>query len=231
MIRIHEFNTKWYGKKVGIVEDATFFMLPHEEQKKALNKFAWVEFRHAMDASISMIDIKTSGFFLADIQIAFRIGLNRLPISTSAEALIVKSADEQTFSLSSSDLAPFVHERFLHLPGISSEKINQRYSLWSNQIIADSPETCLQLFSNDILQGWFLSSRKGSGIDLTLAMLHKEATVSGMLLYHAGLMAYRQLGINIGSASFSVTNTQVLNIYSKLGAQFIETEGCWLFVR
>jgi len=79
MIRIHEFNTKWYGKKVGIVEDPTFFMLSHEEQKKALNKFAWVEFKHAMDDSISMMDIKTAGFFLADIQIAFRIGLSPAP--------------------------------------------------------------------------------------------------------------------------------------------------------
>jgi hypothetical protein len=60
-------------------------------------------------------------------------------------------------------------------------------------------------------------------------MLSRHAVISGALLYHEALREYaRRSG---ESASFSVTNTAVLNFHARLEARFLVSIGIWLWIR
>ena len=58
-------------------------------------------------------------------------------------------------------------------------------------------------------------------------MLHTDAKITGMHLYHKALLAYAERGHRLGGAGFSVYNTLVHNIYANLGARFLSTEDFW----
>ena len=231
MIRTHDFNTRWWGGPVGIVDDPAFFNLPAAERQSQLDAFEWVEYRQPLDASPPLNALLDAGFFQADTQIAFLLNLGKLDESPSTAALEVRSASAHPFTVSAADLAHFRHERFRHLPGCSGERIDRRYALWANDLLQASPETCVQVLLDGRLQGWFLSRpARSNHLELTLAMLAGDATISGMLLYQKACIAYGALGYRVGEASFSVTNTAVHNIYAKLGARFAAPLGNWLWI-
>jgi hypothetical protein len=108
--------------------------------------------------------------------------------------------------------------------------LSQRYALWSNQLIQEQGQWCLEILENGQVQGWFLSRiEQGKGLNLALSMLHRDAGISGMLLYQKAMVTYAKMGARIGRAAFSVFNTPVLNIYANLGARFLPGSVCWLW--
>jgi hypothetical protein len=231
MISEHEFNTKWWGKPVGIVTDPAFFSLSIDDQHKALSPYAWAEFRSALSSAPSPERLSGTGFFQADTQINFRINLRHVPSSQSLEDLEVRFADDKLFAISIGEPAHFENERFLLLPKSTQEMIDMRYVMWANDLIKEDRSRCLQVLRDGKVMGWFLSRHTERGINLTLAMLKRGAQLSGQLLYQKALVAYCQRGDHIGWASFSVTNTAVLNIYSGLGARFLPPDGNWLWIQ
>ncbi|HED66929.1 MAG TPA: hypothetical protein ENJ09_15405 [Planctomycetes bacterium] len=228
MIRRHDFNSDWYGDEAGIVADASFFAADAAARDRALAPFAFVEARGPLSAQFG-VAARRAGFFLADTQIPFRIALAQLESSPSIAGLEAKSAAEEGFEVR--EPAPFVHERFALLPGVGEQELAGRYLLWSARLIAEHPETALAIRSERGVEGWFLSRRDEGGLELTLAMLAADATISGHHLYHRALLHYRDLGARVGRASFSVANSAVHNIYASLGARFLEPQGCWLWIR
>jgi hypothetical protein len=231
VIRQHDFNTRWWGQPAGIVDDGAFFSLPDAERSRALAPFQWVEFKCRLHEAPPLARLRAAGFVLADTQVEFRIGLGRRTISAGADSLGVRSAGNAAFVVRAEEMAPFEHERFRHLPGYEPARASLRYCEWSRELIHDHPDTCLEFTLGDAVQGWFLSRPASGGLNLTLAMLHRSAKISGFLLYEKALEAYAERGHRVGWAGFSVTNTAVLNIYSKLGAQFIAPVGIWLWCR
>jgi len=229
MIRQHDFNTRWWGAPAGIVDDAAFFALPDHEREQALATYQWVEFKSGLDAAPRLAAIARAGFYLADTQIAFRIALKEA-CSPCTEPLTVRFAGEPGFEYREEDLAPFAHERYAHLSGNTPDRLNARYADWGKQLIHDHPETCLAVLSDGEVQGWFLSQCADSGLNLTLAVAHRRARISGFLLYQKSLTAYAAKGHRIGSATFSVTNTAVHNIYANLGARFTAPLGIWIWI-
>ena len=231
MIREHAFNSRWWGAPVGIVHDDAFFALTPMDQAAALSPFEWVEFNETMDQIPSPVKLQAAGFFLADVHISFRLNLQKVPPYQSAAALRVRSAAQRPFSVDPKALKSFEHERFQHLPGIEQCKIDERFALWSEELIQNSPQFCLEILHRDIVQGWFLSQLvPGRGLNLTLAMLSNDATVSGLLLYQRACQFYAQHGERLGWASFSASNTAVHNIYAELGARFIAPKLYWLWI-
>lgn len=230
MIREHAFNSRWWGKPVGIVSDAAFFALAPGEQIARLNEYAWVEYAGPFDA-VAPHTLVRAGFAQTDTQISFKLDLRRLPSIPGGDELTVEFASETPFMVDARELAFFDHERFRYLPDITPARLNERYAAWSALLIAEQPEWCVRLRAGPRTQGWFLSQRDDAGFHLTLAALHRDATVSGHLLYHTAISAYAVKGQRIGSARFSVTNSAVLNIYAGLGARFLSPAGCWLWVR
>ena len=77
MIRRHEFNSKWWGSDVGVVDQAAFFELAVEERARALAPFAWVEYKGALEPGVGA-RAAAVGFVLTDTQLAFRLGLGRV---------------------------------------------------------------------------------------------------------------------------------------------------------
>jgi hypothetical protein len=75
MIHLNETNTRWWGAPVGLVDDPAFFALPETQREQALAPYRWVEFKSAFDSALPLSAMARGGFFLADIQIAFRIAL------------------------------------------------------------------------------------------------------------------------------------------------------------
>jgi hypothetical protein len=150
--------------------------------------------------------------------------------SSCIEPLDVCFADEESLELLDDSFAAFEHERYRYLPGCTEDRLRSRYGQWARQLIRDHPETCLAVLANGSIQGWFLSHPVSKGLNLTLAMNQRNANISGFLVYQKGLAAYSARGYRIGGASFSVTNTAVHNIYSRLGAQFVAPTGIWLKV-
>jgi hypothetical protein len=229
VIRQHDFNSRWWGEPVGIVDQGAFFRLPPGERASALAPFRWVEFKSRFKDAPPLALLQAAGFFLVDTQVEFRIGLKAGPASACAEPLSVHFADEAPFDLRGEDVPLFAHERYQHLPGNDPQRTNRRYVEWARQLIGEHPECCLRVTTGDAVQGWFLSRPAAGGLNLTLAMLHRNATISGFLLYDQALRAYASRGHRIGWAGFSVTNTAVLNIYARLGAHFIAPTGIWLW--
>jgi hypothetical protein len=97
--------------------------------------------------------------------------------------------------------------------------------------VAASPATCLEIANDQGVQGWFFAEPRSSDtIHLSLATRHREATVSGAHLYQRALLEYARQGYRVGTATFSVRHADVLNIYSRLGALFVEPVEIWLRV-
>jgi hypothetical protein len=230
MIREHAFNTAWWGRPVAIVDDPGFFSLGEPEQREALSPFAWAEFRCALDTAPNPWTLAERGFAQVDTQLRFRIALNRLPDAPSpAPDLPVRFAVETPFPVPAEALPTFPHERFRHLPGATADAVRRRYALWAAQLRNQSPEWCVAVGSDEDPQGWFLAEPAGGHLHLALAMLRRDAGISGFELYAAALGAFAKKGMRLGEARFSIENRAVHNIYARLGAVFLETIGCWLW--
>lgn len=232
MVREHELNSRWWGEPVGIVDSLELLSWPAQEREARLRAFAWVELKAPLDAQLPWAALGRAGFFQVDTQLHFRLGLAGLRCTPSAAELLVETAERTPFRLAADALAPFRHERFSLLPGASLARLSERYALWGNRLLAAQPEACLRLSNRaGQVQGWFLAARRGTQIDLTLAMLSREATVSGQLLYQRALATYAEQGARVGAASFQASNTAVHNIYANLGARFVQPTGCWFWWR
>jgi hypothetical protein len=229
MIDEHEFNTRWYGAPAGIVRDPKALDEPADRVAAALAHFAFVELRCKPDA-VDRTRLTDLGFFVADTQIHFRIGLAALRATSSTEAISLLWADAAPFTVETHEMAAFRHERFQHLPGMTSARLDVRYAAWAQDLIAAAPATCVRLEQNGLTQGWFLSEPRGPRLRLALAMASASATISGLHLYLAACLGYAARGHSVGEASFSVHNTPVLNIYASLGARFVATEDAWLWI-
>jgi len=229
MIRQHDFNTAWFGAPAGVVGDAAFFALPPERRAELLRPFAWAEFSaDAPDAGLR-IALAAAGFIFADQQINFRIALPERTVS--ACPVDIRFADEERFALAAEDMPHFEHERFRLLPGMTAARLDERYRRWGTALIEEAPATCLCLRSAGRAQGWFLSRPvAGRGLNLTLAMRHPDASLSGLVLYEESLAAYRRRGHRVGWASFSASNTAVHTIYARLGARFLHPTERYLWV-
>jgi hypothetical protein len=229
MIREHAFNTRWWGEPVGIVDDGAFFGLPEAERRRLLAPYSWVEYRQRLDSAPPQEAAARAGFVGVDTQIHFRIGLGQVPNLPELDQLEIRSAAQERFEIGPEDMAPFAHERFLLVPGSSPKRVNERYALWCREMIAGQPDTALRICHGGEVQGWFLSTLETGGLRLALAMLGRNARVSGFSVYAQALRAYHAAGARVGFASFSVANTAVHNIYARLGARFLSAEGCWLW--
>jgi len=227
MIDEHTFNTTWYGAPVGIVRDPAALAGTDAELEAALARFAWVELRCSPEAA-DRPRLAGLGFFLADTQIHFRLGLAALRPTPSLDGLTTRWADAAPFSVDAAEMAPFRHERLQHLPGMTQARLDERYALWGRNLLAHAPATCLRIEQGGATQGWFLSEPHGARLRLALAMTSAGATISGHHLYLAAALGYAARGHKVGEASFSVHNTAVLNIYAHLGARFVATEDTWL---
>jgi hypothetical protein len=230
MIKSHEFNSAWWGREVGIVTEPAFFDQPPSIRQEQLSRYAWVEFVRPPSKLPPRAVIAEAGFFYADSQVRFRLGLSRLKPVTGVEEVTIHPASTKPFEVRGDALREFSHERFYEIPGGTPEKIVDRYARWSNLIVKDYPATSLQFLRNGKVQGWFLSHPAPDGLRLALAMLSKEAVMSGFDLYSAAVAAYAAQGFRIGFASFSLTNAAVHNIYAKLGARFLEPRECWMWL-
>lgn len=228
MIREHAFNTEWWGSPVGFLDDAAFFDLTPKEQEQACAAFAWVEYAAALDAAPAPERLGRAGFHWVDTQIPFRIDLAKIPSTPSIQQLSAITAEQQPFAISAPELS-FERERFRFLPGISAERLNARYALWSNRLIAQHPAWCLRISDGSAVQGWFLSEpHPDKPLNLTLAMLTSDAQISGHALFQKAIVEFAARGARVGAAAFSVSNTSVMNIYANLGARFLPVRGYWM---
>ena len=231
MIRTHEKNSQWWGSPVGILTDASWFAQDTATRARALETYAWVEFKAPLNAAPPALELCRAGFALTDVQMNFRISLGAVLDSPSLAQYECISAAEEKFALHAGDVRPFEHERFMELPGVTTELLNERYAKWANDLIETNPAWCLRLVLDGKTQGWFLSECSGGKVGLTLAMLSSQAIVSGQHLYQRAIREYAKRGGTVGHAAFSVRNTPVLNIYANLGAKFTAPTGVWMWVR
>jgi hypothetical protein len=231
MIKRHEFNTEWWGDEVGIVEDPEFFTQPASQIRAALDRFSWVEFVHPVSKLPGRQVLADAGFFYTDTQVRFRIDLSQIQLNPCAAELNLEIASDAPFTIQDDELKVFPFERFYALPNASESKVNERYVRWGNSLIQQNSATCYRFLQDGKVQGWFLSHPESPAINLTLAMLSRNAVTSGFDLYSRALAEYAKKGFRLGMASFSIRNTPVHNIYANLGARFLEPRECWMWIR
>jgi hypothetical protein len=229
LVAADEINGRWWGAPVATVADPAFFAASAGEQAAALAPYAWAQFRAPLDAAPDPWALARAGFAFADAQHAFRIRLAAAPEGSSAARAEVASADAQPFTPSERPTRPFAHERFALLRGSTPERLAARYAAWADQLAREQPEWCVEVRHEGTPQGWFCSRQAGKGLELTLAALYDDATLSGATLYAAALGAYAARGARIGHAAFSITNHDVHAIYAGLGARFTSVTGFWLW--
>lgn len=230
MIETNKYNSAWLGLNAGTLKDPGWFLKDADARAKELADFGFVEFKAPISEAPAATLLHEAGFFWVDAILGFRIGLGRLSSTPSLERYECVSAEVAPFHVDGHEMMEFQSERFLSLPGMTSELLAKRYEAWANQLIREEPSACFRVLLNGSTQGWFLGKKRGTTVDLTLAMLAKGASASGAHLYHKALLAYNQMGCAMGKAAFSVKNTPVLNIYSSLGAHFTQPEGVWMWV-
>ncbi|GHD33718.1 hypothetical protein GCM10007053_18430 [Halioglobus pacificus] len=227
MIRQHDFNSNWWGSPVAIIDSPKFFECKPDDQEEMLRNFAWAEYAGPLNA-VSPKRLVDASFCQVDTQINFRLNLKTIEDTSSTAAFECRFADESIFDVDVNRLETFASERFFSLPGVNEEKVNHRYAMWASSLVEGHPECCLEIQAEGETQGWFLSAPDGkNSLSLTLAMKHRDATISGALLYRAALIAYADRGYRLGQASFSVKNIPVMNIYASLGARFTAPLGIW----
>lgn len=224
MIAKHDFNSEWWGEPCGIVTDPGFFALPAPEQSRLLGEFAWVEFRAPLHEAPPAGALGAAGFQWVDAQVGFRIDLRAVAPPRSAPEVLPAT------EIPAAAMRAFHHERFSELPGLTTERLARRYADWAAGLVAANPEWCIEVRHDGAPQGWFCS-RPERGLNLALAMQHRDATISGLDLYAAAFVAYAQRGARVGWASFSIRNGGVHNVYADLGARFTPPVGCWLWWR
>lgn len=230
MIQTNKYNSTWLGLKAGILTDPDWFLKEAGARDNELKGYGFVEFKAPISQAPSATLLHEAGFFWVDAIIGFRIGLSRLSSTPSLERYECISAEIVPFHVKGHEMMEFQSERFLSLPGMTSELLTKRYEAWANQLVQEEPSTSFRVLFNGSTQGWFFGKKRGTTVDLTLAMLAKGASASGAHLYHKALLAYGEMGCAMGKAAFSVKNTPVLNIYSSLGAHFTQPVGVWMWV-
>jgi hypothetical protein len=221
MIRTHDFHSHWLGVPAGIVDDEALFFLPADRREELLRPFHFTEFRTRAPRLALRAALAESGFLYADSQLPFRIRLRELPPPAECDSALIQPASQTPFSLHPESLADFASERFSCLPGMTQSRLNQRYCLWGETLIRDSPGLCLLVRVNAVPQGYFLSQEDKGTIHLVLAGLFKNASLTGLDIYKLCLTRYAHLGYGIGHASISASNSAVLNLYAHLGARFL----------
>jgi hypothetical protein len=230
MIRTHEFNSAWWGKDVGIIDDAAFFDQTDGERQAQLSKYRWAEF-HAESPKPELVrKMHDARFVFGDAQMEFRVKLSVDHKPSSADSITFDSADKKPFSVTAKEVRAFEGDRFFLLPGVTMQRVEERYALFTERLIKDSPATCLRASREGKTQGWFLSKPSKKGLELTLAMLSKDATISGQLLYAAALAEYARLGHTVGWAKYSYRHTAVANMYASLGAKLTGVRETWLWI-
>lgn len=229
MIRDHEFNSVWYGRRAGLVTDVRFFDLSESDRARLLVDYAWVEYRAPLTNGIETLAPSRCGFAFVDVQVEFRISLRRIPTPPCVDDLSIISGEDQFVVPAIQDIKPFVHERYALLSEVDAEKLQQRYWMWAQRLAAADPRYCLTVGLPSSVQGWFFAHPTNRGLNLTLAAMHRDATISGAALYAHCLRAYADRGATVGYAGFSVTNLDVHNIYAWLGARFIPPTAVWIW--
>ena len=231
MIRTHEFNTAWWGNDVGIIDDAMFFDQTDGERQAQLAKYRWAEFHVESPAPELVRKMHDARFVFGDAQMEFRVRLaDGGQRTSSADKVDLQSAATKPFSVSTSDVRAFEGDRFFLLPGVTMQRVEERYALWTQRLIKESPAACLRASRDGKTQGWFLSAPSKKGLELTLAMLSKNATISGQLLYASALAEYARMGHTVGWAKYSYRHTAVANIYASLGARLTGVRETWLWI-
>ena len=86
MIRDHEFNSRWWGGRVGILDDPAFFSRPEADRRQMLAPYRWVEFRRSVEKVDDPWLVSRADFAQVDTQLRFRIGLKRLPPRPDADS-------------------------------------------------------------------------------------------------------------------------------------------------
>lgn len=231
LIKTHELNTDWWGEPVGLVLKPEFFDLPDARREELLSPFVWAEYKAPLSPAVPFLRMARCGFLLVDSQVPMSLDLTPVAPVDPAEGLEVRFGDRFPFRVRADEMRLFSCERFNVLPGAAPERINARYELWGNRIIEQHAASCLQVCRGGRVQGWFLSTAKGSEIEVALVMLHRDATVRGRLVYRAGFSAYAQRGFATSRSFFSVMNPAVMNVIAGLGARFSTPVGCWFWLR
>ncbi len=231
MIRQHSFHSQWWGQPVGIIDTGTFIGKDNAKVLgEGLRQYAWVEYRGQPTPKEALL-LCELGFFCADTHIGFRLPMAKVEMTPSVKNLTVESALAAPFVIDPNTMQDFTHERFRFLPGVTKEKVGDRFIMWTQSLIQNSPALSFVIKKENQVCGWFLAEKpQGKRFQLTLAMLAKDPPISGAYLYRRAIVEYKRLGHRIGEASFSASNTPVLNIYADLGARFVTTTQYWLWL-
>ena len=223
VIRDHEFNGAWWGERVGIVEDPAFFARTGSGQRAAWRPTRGWSFDARLEKAPDPWQLAASGFAQVDTQMRFRIALNRLdprlalgrdPGRAILERGRPSSSAPRTGRSSPREIPPPARSHRSRSPGATPSG--------PRALRERSPEWCVAVGAPENPQGWFLAEPEGGHLHLALAMLRRDAAISGLDLYAAALGAFGARGVRLGEARFSIENAAVHNIYARLGAIFVE---------
>lgn len=232
MISIHDFNSEWWGGPVGIIRDSAFFSLPKAERHRLLEPYDWVEFKATRGDVAIESAAALCGFQFVDLQIVYKAGLNKSLSSGRQISLNLVSAESVELDLQPEQLTEFAAERFSILPGVTPERISQRYVAWARMLSKNNPRLCFEARQENTAQGWVFAEPTASpgGLNFTLVMTSKTSQVRGYDIYRTALQQFAKMGFTYCQASFSAFNVPAHNIHSMLGARFLDPMICWMWI-
>jgi hypothetical protein len=223
----HSFNTEWLGEPFGIAFGAEPLTMNVEQLRSATRGFRWVEVRCQSTDIPSDSLYPVNGLIHVDTQLHYQLTLNRLsPTPKTLRAVTIRNSTtpEPKF-----DFAPFKTERYLRLPVVNQERLDQRYELWASRLLIEHPKFCLNIMSGSDVVGYsFAQPISDKKINLDLVAASTGGNVPGLGLYVVALNAYKELGFDQVQASFSSSNISALNIHIALGCRVLSATHIWL---
>lgn len=225
MFREHDFNSRWWGARVGISTEFEALELTESALAEAAAGFDWVEVR-VPEKLIPIGWVRPPNRLShVDIQLSYRVSLRDIP-RPPENIEIVASVD---LPIDQGDLDLFRTERYARLPEMNQRRLQSRYEMWATELSQASPESCATVLSNGIPVGYVFGSVADRTSHFTLAAGSRTKAAPGLVVYLGAAAFFRGLGARSMNSSLSACNVASLNAHVALGCIFREATGVWIW--
>ncbi len=224
MITEHAFNSRWWGAPVGITTSLDALTATSAQLEADARPFAWIEARVPNSQLPDGWLGPSNGFQFVDTQLAYRAGLRRLD-ALSPDVDIV-TADRR--SIDTDDFAAFTAERYARLPGITPERLADRYARWARDLVEAAPHTCATVSHRGDVAGYVFGHVDGAKASFTLAVGSASGHTPGLSIYLAAAHLLRGAGATTMSSALSATNVAAINAHVALHCLFVSATSVWI---
>lgn len=223
MIKVHEFNSLWIGRPVGISSEVDDLFMDRHRMSTYLSKFDWIEFRVPFSGLPKQHLAPANGAHLVETQLTYRKNISSFDSLPKDVEIVTADVSGIDFG----DFSSFSNERYTRLKNIGDVELAQRYSLLAERLVRDSPSTCATVYHKSTTVGYIFGHINGSTAVFDLVVMSKKSKANGQILYETAGYMLRDRGARVMTSSFNAANLGALNAHVLMQCRFIGATSIW----